>query len=401
MKKWFTLLLIVTMLLTMVAPTYAAVTGEWIDENLEIQGIDPKIIKDEQKAKMEKVGKVVDFSQEGSTDAGAKGHCMAYEYNVNLWNTILVKQDNDRNPNLTEYITYKMDKPIAGFEFLTQCCAGLGDPLKDISVFVSKTGAAGSWAQVETQATYYEFDRNFYIHWDKAYWFKSTLTNAQVIPGGYKYLKIQFNPCNDSGDVPWNVAIDSVKIILGSNVEPVKIPDDKKLTQTWDEINAERDATRTTKGDNNTTAPANGGGNKTTAPANGGGNKTTAPTNGGGNKTTAPTNGGGNKTTAPTNNGNSTTLGGNITTTTSIDANGEVVTDPTTTATAEDGTVITNPTNNADTDNTIGADDGNADTNTEADPVKKGKALPWIIGGIVVLAGAAAAVFFLLKKKQG
>ena len=62
----------------------------------------------------------------------------------------------------------------------------------------------------------------------------------------------------------------------------------------------------------------------------------------------------------------------------------------------KDGTVITNPADDADdTDGNV-----NNDTDTEANPVKKGKALPWIIGGIVLLGGAAAAVYFLVIKKK-
>ena len=386
MKKWFTLLCVIALMLSVVAPASAAVTGEWVDPTLEIKGLtgtEADIKKQvEEKVKMEKNGEIVDFSTFGSTDEGTEGHRICYEYNMELENTLLLKQDNDRNPNHTEYITYKMTKNIGGFELLTQCCAGIGDPREDISVFISKTGAANSWAQVETQATYYEFDPNIYLKWDKAYWFMSTVTNADVIPAGYKYLKIQFNPCNAQGDVPWNIAVDSVKIIMGSNVPVTEIPAGKKLTQTWDEINAERDATKTTTGNNNTTAGGKNttpGGKNTTTQA--GGKNTT--TQAGGKNTTTATNAQGEVITNPT--------------TTATNENGEVITDPTTTATNENGEVITDPTN-AD-----GAVDGNdnASNGTAADPVKKGNALPWIIGGgVVVLAGVAAA-FILIRKKQG
>ena len=378
MKKWFTLLCVIVLMLSVIAPASAAVTDEWVDPTLEIKGLtgtEADIKKQvEEKIKMEVKGEIVDFSTSGSTDVGAAGHRICYEYNVDLENTVLLKQDNDRKPSHTEYITYKMKKNIGGFELLTQCCAGIGDPREDISVFISKTGAEGSWAQVATQATYYEFDPNIYLKWDKAYWFMSTVTNADVIPAGYKYLKIQFNPCNEQGDVPWNVAVDSVKILMGSNVPVTEIPAGKKLTQTWDEINAERDATKTTTG-NNTTA----GGKNTTTQA-GGKNTTTS----GKNITTAA--GGKNTTTAT-----------DAPTTTATNENGEIITDPTTTATNENGEIITNPTN-AD-----GAVDGNDNASGDAatDPVKKGNALPWIIGGgVVVLAGVAAA-FILIRKKQG
>lgn len=382
MKKWFTLLFVIALMLTMAAPAFAAVTGEWVDPTLEIKGltgteadINAQVTE---KIKLEVKGEIVDFSTFGSTDEGTEGHRICYEYNKDLEDTILLKQDNKKNPNNTEYITYKMAKNIGGFELLTQCCAGLGDPREDISVFISKTGAEGSWAQVATQATYYEFDPNIYLKWDKAYWFKSTVTNADVIPAGYKYLKIQFNPCNNQGDVTWNIAVDSVKIIMGSNVPVTEIPAGKKLTQTWDEINAERDATKTTTG-NNTTA----GGKDTTT---GGKNTTT----GGKNTTT----GGKNTTTATNAQGEVIT---DAPTTTATNENGEVITDPTTTATNENGEVVTDPTN---ADGAVDGNDG-ASGGTAADPVKKGNALPWIIGGgVVVLAGAAAA-FILIRKKQG
>ncbi len=457
MKKWFTVLLAVALMLTMAVPAFAAVTGEWTDPTLEITK------KEEaEAAKMEKKGEIFDFSEFGKTDAGTVGHRMAYEFNADLQDTILVKQDNDRNPNNTEYIVYKMAKNIAGFEFLTQCCAGLGDPLKDLSIFISKNGKDG-WVQVKTQATYYEYDPNIYIHWEKAYWFKSTLTNAQKIPTGYKYLKVQFNPCNDQGDCTWNVAIDSLKIIMGSNVDPVTIPENQKFKD-WDTINAEREATRTTKGDVTTQAnvtttttkkadtPATTtkkadttttkkgetttqGGNKTTTQ---GGNKTTTqggnntPTQGGNNTPTqggnnAPTQGGKVTTTATNAQGQvitdptttatnaqgqvitdptttATDANGEVITdptTTATDANGEIITDPTTTATAEDGTVITDPTNAVDGDNAINDDASDADTDAEGNQKKGPGALPWIIGGIVLLGGAAAAVYFLvIKKKQ-
>ena len=367
MKKWFTLLLVMSMIMsltmTLVAPVSAAVTGEWTDKTLEIAGIPTS--QAAELTKMEKgVNNVVDFSQSGSTDVGAKGHRITYEYNQDLLDTVLLKQDNDRNPNLTEYITYKMDKNIAGFEFDVLCCAGLGDPLTDLSIFISKTGAEGSWVQIKTQATYYEFDPNYYIVWDKAYWFHSTLTNAQKIPTGYKYIKIQFNPCNDQGDVSWNVAIDDVKIIMGTNVDPVTIPADKKFVD-WETINAEREATRTTKGDATTTTTAAGKDNTTTT--------TTKPV-------TTTTSIGANGeviTDAPT------------TTTTATNEQGEVITDATTTATNEQGEVVTNPADNkADADANANNDGGDSSI------------ILWVVIGAVVLAAAAVAVFFFVIKKK-
>lgn len=382
MKKWFTLLLVMSMIMimtltmTLVAPVSAAVTGEWTDKTLEIAGLPAD--KAAEQTKMEK-GKnnIVDFSEFGSTDPGTKGHRVTYEYNQDLLDTVLLKQDNDRNPNLTEYITYKMDKNIAGFEFDVLCCAGLGDPLTDLSIFVSKTGAAGSWAQIKTQATYYEFDPNYYLVWDKAYWFHSTLTNAQAIPSGYKYIKIQFNPCNDQGDVSWNVAIDDVKIIFGTNVSPVTIPANKKFVD-WETINAQREATRTTGG------------------------TTTTTTTGGNNKPT----GGNSKPTGDNTNATGSATGAGSTTTATNDK-GEIITDPTTTATNEQGEVITDPTggNNDSAATPNEGADANANANGEN---KDGQddggnglgVLPWVALGAVAIAGAAVAIFLLVFKKK-
>ena len=179
------------------------------------------------------VPEIVDFSSFG--DDINNMHRMSYEYNPDLNATLLVKAAEPRDPGHTEYITYKMAKNICGFEFSVMCCAGLGNPLEDISVFISKTGAEGSWAQVETQATRYTYNSSIYAHFDKAYWHESTLMNAQKIPTGYKYLKIQFNPCTGANDVPWNVAIDTVTITMGSNVAAPVIPADQTFL-TYEEM---------------------------------------------------------------------------------------------------------------------------------------------------------------------
>lgn len=360
MKKWLTLLLTVVLMLSLAAPAFAGVTGEWTDKTLEIAGLPAD--KAAEQTKMEKdKNNVADFSEFGTTDPGTKGHRMTYEYNQDLLDTVLLKQDNDRNPNLTEYITYKMDKNIAGVELDVLCCAGLGDPRTDLTIFISKTGAANSWIQLKTQATYYEFDPNYYIVWDKAYWFHSTLTNAQKIPTGYKYLKIQFNACNEQGDVPWNVAVDDVKVIFGTNVDPVTIPEDKKLTQTWEEINAEREATKTTNGTTTTAGqPVNG--TTTAKPVD------------------------------------DTTVAG---TTTATNEQGEIVTDPSTAPTNEQGgNTPDNNDGNNDAGNTVG---GTPTQNTGNDAQHDGNnnALIWIIlAVVVVLAGAGATIFFIMKKKN-
>jgi len=221
MKKIWALVLAVALLVSVLCvgaiPAQAAVTGEFVDE------IVPEFA----------VPEIVDFSAYGEDLMNT--HRMACEQNPDLGATLLIKQAEPRDPGHTEYITYKMAKNIAGFEFQTVCCAGLGNPLEDITVFISKTGAEGSWATVKTQATRYTYDPDIYLGFDKAYWHQSTLMNAQKIPTGYKYLKIQFNPCTDEGDVPWNIAIDTVKIIMGSNVEIPVIPEDQTFL-TYDEL---------------------------------------------------------------------------------------------------------------------------------------------------------------------
>ena len=217
MKKIWALLLAVMLLVSVLCagaiPAKAAVTGTFVDE------IVPEFA----------IPEIVDYSAYG--DDINNTHKMAYELNADLGISLLIKQAEPRDPGHTEYITYKMAKNIAGFEFKVLCCAGLGNPLEDISVYISKTGAEGSWAQVKTQATKYVYNPDYYVHFDKAYWHESTLMNAQKIPTGYKYLKIQFNSCTDTGDVPWNVAIDTVTITMGSNVAiPVIAEEDKFLT---------------------------------------------------------------------------------------------------------------------------------------------------------------------------
>ena len=181
------------------------------------------------------VPEIVDYSTFGTPELGTQGHRIAVEANPDLAATLLLKQDNDRNPAHTEYITYKMAKNIAGFEFDTVCCAGLGNPLEDLTVFISKTGAEDAWVQVKTQATRYTYDDTIYAHFDKAYWHQSKLMNAQKIPTGYKYLKIQFNGNTGSNDVPWNIAIDTITIYMGSNVAAPVIPEDQTFL-TYEEL---------------------------------------------------------------------------------------------------------------------------------------------------------------------
>lgn len=394
MKKLFTLLLTIAMLMTLAAPAFAAVTDTFVDEIVDGFNFN------------ETEGPVIFFTTEGSVEQGAPGHRMAFEQNGDLGATLLLKQDNDRNPNHTEYIVYKMAKNICGFELDAVSAAGLGDVLEQISIFISKTGAEGSWAEVKTQATMYEYDEDVYLEWDMAYWFNTTIHNAQKIPVGYKYLKIQFNACNDTGDVPWNVAIDTVKIRMGTNDPVPVIPADKLLTKTWDEINAERDATKTTMGQNNTTAnnntteatnnSTNGNGGNGGNPGSSG-NATTA--------TTAPITIDQNAATSVVTDADGKTMavaivtdadGATVTVAVETNADGELVAIPTS-ATDENGETIT--TNATDDGNTVGAIGG--DNQDDGGNAKKGGAVLWIVLGLVVLAGAGAAVyFFVLKKKE-
>ena len=393
MKKLFTLLLIAIMLTAMAIPAFAAITETFTDEIVDGFNFN------------ETEGPVIFFTTEGSTEQGAPGHRMAYELNGDLDATLLLKQDNDRNPNHTEYIVYKMAKNICGFELDAVSCAGLGDVLEQISVFISKTGTEGSWVEVKTQATMYEYDDDIYLEWDMAYWFNTTITNSQKMPNGYKYLKIQFNACNGPKDVPWNVAIDTVKIHMGTPTDPVVIPDDKKLTKTWDEINEERDATKTTMGQNNTTAANNNGTTGTTGAAN---NGTTGATNN--NSTTTGTIiVDQNASTSVVTNADGQTVavaivtnaaGETVTVAVETNADGELVTVPTE-AVDEDGNVIEGDTNDADGDGDGVANNNENGSDTTGSSAKKGGATLWIVLGLVVLAGAGAAVyFFVLKKKD-
>ena len=357
MKKCFALLLAVLMLAALAIPASAAVTGTFVDEIVD--GFDAK---------------VVDFSSYGTTEVGTDGHRIAYEMNQDLGITLLVKQDNNRNPNLTEHITYQMDSNIAGFEFAVLCCAGLGNPLEDISVFISKTGAENSWQQVSTQATKYVYDDEVYIGFDQAYWHNSTLMNKSKIPTGYKYLKIQFNACDKAGDVPWNVAIDTIKITMGSNVAAPTISKEDKFVS-YEKLAEQKGSTTTTT--TTTTKKPDGA--------------------------TTKKDDGAAATTTKKDDGAAATTKKDGTTPTTI--SGVVNGDPSESTPEVSAPDASNPDTSAPADGTPGTDnDVPADAPTEqpdAGDAKKGPgALPWIIGGaVVVLAAAGAIVFFVLKKK--
>ena len=232
MKKIWALLLAVLLLVSVLCvgaiPANAAITATFVDEIVD-GFTHPEIIE---------------YTAEGTTEIGTQGHRLSYEYNGELGTTLMLKQDNDRNPAHTEHIVYKMAKNIAGFELSVMCCAGLGDPLEDITIYISKSGAADSWVQVKTQATKYVYDTDIYLGWHQAYWFNSKLMNAQKIPTGYKYMKVQFNPCTDVGDVPWNVAVDTVTVYMGSNVDAPTIAEEDTFIP-WSEINDQEESTTT------------------------------------------------------------------------------------------------------------------------------------------------------------
>ena len=376
MKKWFALFLSVLMLATLVMPASAAVTGTYTDEIVD--GF---------------AAEVVAFSAVG--EDAENSHKIVFENNLDLERTLLLKTAAPRSSAHTEWIIYEMESMIAGFEFDVMCLAGLGDPLTDISVFVG-TSKDGPWTEISTQATRYEMvkypgtDEEIYISEDTAYWWQSTLMNKAKINNKGKFLKIQFNPCTDKDDVPWNVAIDTIRVTLGNNVAAPTIPAEKKF-KTWTQINAEKEATRTTAG--------NGGTANTTAANNGGNTNNTTANNGGTANTTVNNNVGGTNNTTANNGGTSdnTTLGGDNVTT-----NAEGTVDGTTTA--ADGTVDNNttaadgtaPTDNVDNNN----DDGNKDTDTGSNAENKPGAWIWIVVGVAVLAAGAAVVLVVLKKKK-
>lgn len=382
MKKYVSLLLTVALLLSLTVSASAAVTDTFVDE----------IPADTASFKSE----VVEFSSEGEDPANS--HKIAVENNPDLGATLLLKTAAPRSAKWEEYIVYKMAKNICGFKFDVMCCAGLGNPLEDITVYISKTGAAGSWQEVSTQATKYTYDEDIDINFDKAYWHQSTLMNKKKISTGYKYIKIQFNGCTESIDVPWNVAIDKITIYMGTKTDPVKISDEDKF-ETYEQINA----TKTTKPTAGNTTAGDGGSNNTTAGnGNGGSNKTTKPV-GGSDKTTKPT-GGSNGTTKP--------IGGSVDTPVQGGTN-EVTPGSSTTPGESTGNVIDgDPTasvggNVGDpTDAPVGEvgepTDPAADENVSGDKVEDDgpAAWPFIVGGVVVLAAAAVVVFVILKKKK-
>ena len=246
MKKWFALILSVVLLAALMVPVSAAQTGVFVDEvavNADGSFAAPEI---------------VEFSE-----------YMRYESNPELEVTHLVKaahkEDVDNQlsyqakSNHAEYIVYKMNESIGGFELFLNCTAGLGDPMQDVSVYISKTGEANSWIEIKKQATELYYNDDIYINFDKAYWHHSTVMNKEKIPKGYTYLKVQLNACNEKDDVPWNVAIDAIKIVLGEGVAVPTLPTvDKNLTKP----STTASTTTTTKGQggNNVTTTTTGSG---------------------------------------------------------------------------------------------------------------------------------------------
>ena len=327
------------LLAALAIPASAAQTGVYVDEVVDYATTP--------------VAEVVDISQ-----------YMCFESNPDLEVTHLVKaahkEDVDagltyqQKSNHAEYIVYQMSDNIAGFELFLNCCAGLGDPMEDVSVFISKDGA--SWTEVKKQATELFYNDDIYIHFDKAYWHHAYVQNAQKIPKGYTYLKVQLNACNAKDDVPWNVAIDSVKIVLGDGVAVPTLPAiDKSLTRP------------------STTAST------TTTQAQGGNNGTT---------TTTKAQGGNNGTTTTGQQGGSTAANGETTTTVADQQGGSTAANGETTTTVAD--------QQGDVTTTTTAANSGAGDNADAEP----NALPWIIGGAVALVVIVGGVLFVVLGKK-
>lgn len=381
MKKSIALFLSLALLLTLSLPAAAAVTDTFVDEIVD--GFDAK---------------VVEFSSVGEDPNNS--HKIAFENNPDLGATLLIKAAAPRDAKWDEYITYKMDKNIAGFEFSVMCCAGLGDPLEDISVFISKNGTEGSWQQVKTQATKYVYDEDIYINFDKAYWHQSTLMNKSKIPSGYKYIKIQLNGCTEANDVPWNVAIDTIKIYMGSDVAAPTISAEDKFVS-YAELAAQKEATKTTESTTTTTTKAENT-TTTTATTTKADNSTT---------TTATTTkaDGTTGSTLKTNGSTSATVGGDVSSdaTTLGDVSGDATTLGDVSGDTTENDQATDPTgDNSDvsqdasepTEDDGGADKESVDGNDDDQPKN---ALPFIIiGAVVVLAAAGVVVFVVLKKKK-
>lgn len=402
MKKYLSLVLTIAMLLTLTLSmsVSAAVTDTFVDEiPADTANFLPQ---------------VVEFSSVG--DDPNNSHKMAVESNSDLGETLLLKAAAPRDPKWSEYIVYKMDKNICGFKLDVVCCAGLGNPLEDITVFLSKNGT--DWNEVSTQATKYVYNEDIYLNFDKAYWHNSTVTNKKKIGTGYKYIKIQLNGCNEADDVPWNVAIDTITVYMGSN-EPAPTISDADKFETYEQINA----TRTTKPTESTTVPTNNttkpsvnnttkpSVNNTTKPSV---NNTTKPsvnntTKPSVNNNTTPTQAPVNGTTAPTNApiapnpGDSTTASDVVPGDTT--ASDVVPGDPTASdvvpgdTTGADITDPTAPSQETPADPTAPVGD-DQDASGEKNDDNGSNAWIWIVVAVVVLAGAAG-VFIFLKKKNG
>lgn len=404
MKKYLSLVLTIAMLLTLTLSmsVSAAVTDTFVDEiPADTANFLPQ---------------VVEFSSVGEDPNNS--HKIAVEANPDLGATLLLKTAAPRDAKWSEYIVYKMDKNICGFKLDVVCCAGLGNPLEDITVYISKNGT--DWNEVSTQATKYVYNEDIYINFDKAYWHNSTVTNKKKIGTGYKYIKIQLNGCTEANDVPWNVAIDTITVYMGSN-EPAPTISAEDKFETYEQINA----TRTTKGTESTTVPTNNtttkpSVNNTTKPSV---NNTTKPsvdnttkpsvnntTKPSVNNTTTPTQAPVNGTTAPTNApiapnpGDSTTASDVVPGDTTAS---DVVPGDTTASdvvpgdtTAADITDPTAPSQETPADPTAPVGD-DQDASGEKNDDNGSNAWIWIVVAVVVLAGAGVGVFFFLKKKKG
>ena len=363
MKKLLALFVAILMLATLVVPASAAKTGEWVDEIVDYAEVT--------------VPEMVDISQ-----------FMCFENNIDLGITQLVKADENRNPIKTEYIVYQMADNIAGFELFVNCTAGLGDPIEDISVFVGKS-KDGPWTEVRKQATELFYNDDIYLGYDFAYWHHAYVMNDQRIPKGYTFLKLQLNACNEKGDVPWNVAIDTVKIVLGTGVAVPKLPTVHN-TKAEEEANKPATTTTTTK-----KPAANKPGTTTTTKAAANKPGTTTTTKAGAVNTPGTT---------------TTTKAGAVNTPGTTTKAGAVVTqqpgasvDAQQPDATQDG--VSDPTAETPADTPV---DGNTDVDTPADtPVDGNAETPAdgnvdtnVGGGVVVLTGAAVAVYFFVLKKK-
>lgn len=111
-----------------------------------------------------------------------------------------------------QYLTFKADGSITGFQVGLQKCAGFYDPdnvTRDINFFVSSDNK--NWTKVDVSEGKTTFNSDIYLNEKQAYWWNSTVTSKSV-SGSPSYLKIVVKNSPVSGAPAWNIAIDSVKL---------------------------------------------------------------------------------------------------------------------------------------------------------------------------------------------